>query len=307
MIYHNLDPDGPHSFANVLRWQMSRRRLPPPPVAETRLPALSNNDGAALRSGQDTLTWIGHSTVLVQLDGLTLLCDPVWSLRISRVVPRLTPPGLALGVLPPIDAVLLSHNHYDHLDLPTLRRIGKHVPLFVPAGLRRWFVRQGWRQVTELGWWDSAALGPLRLSFVPAQHWSRRTPWDTNHSWWGGWVIEGSQRIYFAGDSAAFSGFAEIGARFPGLDWAALPIGAYEPRWIMEQSHMNPEEAVAAFGAVGAEMFLPIHYGTFRLTDEPLGQPPLRLRAAWAAAGLAPERLWVPELGATRRLAAVGA
>ena len=252
-----------------------------------------------LRMGYNTVTWVGHASMVVQLDGRTILCDPVWSGHISRVVPRLTAPGLELADVPPPDAVLISHNHYDHLDLPTLRRLGRAVPLYVPAGLRPFFMRRGFENVTELGWWESRMLDQVRLTFVPAQHWSQRFPWDTNMSWWGGWVMEGTRHIYFAGDTAFFSGFAQIAQRFPGIDLALLPIGAYAPPWMMQAVHMNPEEAGAAFQVLGAERMLPIHYGTFRLADEPVGEPIARLQAWWRSGALANERLYVPAIGQT--------
>ncbi|MBA3943406.1 MAG: MBL fold metallo-hydrolase [Herpetosiphonaceae bacterium] len=302
MLYHNLDPELPRNLPDLLRWRLSRRNLPPPPVERTVLPQSIHNDGSALRTGDNTLTWIGHASIVLQLDGYTILCDPVWSNAITRFVPRLSQPGLNLENVPPPDLVLLSHNHYDHLDLPTLRRLDPKTQIFVPAGLRQYMHRRGFRHVQEFGWWDSTTVGPLRITFVPAQHWSRRLPWDTNKSWWGGYVIEGTQRVYFAGDSALFSGFQEVAARFPRLDWAILPIGAYDPRWFMVGVHMNPEEAGEVWKLLGAQHMLPIHYGTFRLTDEPVGEPALRLRAWWEAQGLEQDRLWMPQLGETRRL-----
>lgn len=302
MIYRNLDPGEPRAFRDLLRWQLERRQLPPTPPELSQTPSVLHNDGSALRQGNTTLTWIGHASVIIQINGYTVLCDPVWSNRISGIVPRLSQPGLALEDVPRPDVILISHNHYDHLDLPTLRRFGVSIPLFVPSGLGAYLRRQGSKDVREFDWWDAARLGDLTISFVPAQHWSRRLPWDTNQSWWGGWVLEGEQRIYFAGDTGFFSGFVPIAQRFPTLDWAILPIGAYEPRWFMRGVHMNPEEAGAAFALLQAKQMLPIHYGTFKLTDEPVGQPVPRIKAWWQAYGLAAERLWLPRLGETRQL-----
>ncbi len=302
MIYHNLDPASPRRLRSFLKWRLDRRKLPPAPPDLAEPPLVAPGDGAGLWTGHNTLTWIGHASVIVQLDRMTILCDPVWSQTISGVVPRRSALPFDLVRVPQPDAVLISHNHYDHLDLPTLHRLGKHTRLIVPDGLRTYLLRRGFRHVQELGWWESMRLGDLDVTFVPAQHWSRRLPWDTNKTWWGGWMIEGSQRLYFAGDTGFFSGFTEIGKRFPALDWAMLPIGAYAPRWIMQPVHMNPEEAGTAFTLLGARKMLPIHWGTFRLTDEPPGEPPRRLKAWWSESGLDPERLWLPDLGATRQL-----
>jgi L-ascorbate metabolism protein UlaG (beta-lactamase superfamily) len=306
MIYHNLDPDTPRSLRAFLRWRIERRRLPPHPQDQAHPPDVHPNDGGALRNGDNTLTWVGHSSIVLQLDGLTILCDPVWSRRIPGGLVRRAGPGLALEDLPAPDFVVISHNHYDHLDLPTLRRLGPRTQLFVPAGLRRYFHARGFHNAREFDWWEGALFGQVRITFVPAQHWSSRTPWDTNRSWWGGWVFEGSRRIYFAGDTAYFSGFARIAERFPALDWALLPIGAYDPQRIMRPVHMNPEEAGAAFALLRATHMLPIHWGTFPLTDEPVREPPLRLRRWWSSHGLDPARLWIPALGETRQIAPVG-
>lgn len=302
MIYRNLDPETPRSFRDLLRWQRERRRLPPSPPELSQPASVLQNDGSPLRQGGNSLTWVGHASVVVRLDEHTVLCDPVWSPTIPGFIPRLAPTGLALEALPRIDVVLISHNHYDHLDLPTLRRLGLNTQLFVPAGLQRYFHGRGFTKVREFNWWESAQAGSLQVTFVPAQHWSRRLPWDTNQSWWGGWVIEGSQRVYFAGDTGFFSGFVRIADRFPALDCAMLPIGAYEPRWFMQPVHMNPEEAGAAFALLGAKHMVPLHYGTFKLTDEPIGEPLPRLQAWWHKRGLDPERLWLPAIGETLRL-----
>jgi L-ascorbate metabolism protein UlaG (beta-lactamase superfamily) len=153
---------------------------------------------------------------------------------------------------------------------------------------------------TELGWWETARVGDVRITFVPAQHWSRRGPFDANQTLWGGFVIQGrSATLYHSGDTAWFEGFAEIGRRFPGIDAALLPIGAYDPAWFMEKQHMNPEQALRAFGDLGARTFLAMHWGTFKLTDEPLDEPPVRLEAERRRLGLPPERVRVLAVGET--------
>lgn len=256
-----------------------RRKAPagPPAPGGNPDPALAGS-----REPPDRLTWIGHSSFLAVVAGTTVLIDPIFSRDAGWLYPRHAPPGLRPDQLPEIDLLLVSHSHYDHLDAPSVEALPRSLAVVVPLGLGRWFERRGFTQVRELGWWETAALGKLRVTLVPARHWSRRTPWDTNHSLWGGFVIEGGgTAIYHAGDSGWFDGFAEIGRRFPGLAAAMLPIGAYEPAWFMEPNHLNPEQAGRAFLELGARRMVPMHWGTFQLTDEPLAEPAERLRAWW--------------------------
>ncbi len=250
------------------------------------------------------LTWVGHATYLMRTSGRCVLADPVWSHRIPGVPRRLTPPGVAFSELPAVDAVVISHNHYDHLDAPTVRRLPRNTPFLVPLGLRSWFTRRGFTDVTELDWWSATEVAGLRFDFVPAHHWSRRSPWDGCRSLWGGWVITGPDgtRLYHAGDSAYGPNFAEIGRACPGIDVAMLPIGAYEPRWFMKGVHMNPEEAVGAVADLGAARLASMHWGTFALTPEPPAEPLTQLRKAWLDAGYAPEALWDLAVGETRGL-----
>ncbi|MFN2497135.1 MAG: MBL fold metallo-hydrolase, partial [Pseudonocardiaceae bacterium] len=206
------------------------------------------------------LAWLGHASFLLRLGGRTVAVDPVLSERILGAGQRLTPPGL--GRLPPLDLLLISHNHYDHLDAPTVRALPRSTPVVAPGGLGRWFRRRGFTDVTELDWWESADLdGALRVEFVPAHHWSRRGLFDHCASLWGGWVLTAADgpRIYHAGDSGYGPFFAEIGARFPGIDVAMLPVGAYAPRWFMRPVHIDPEEAVQAAQDVGARVMVPMH------------------------------------------------
>jgi N-acyl-phosphatidylethanolamine-hydrolysing phospholipase D len=267
--------------------------------------------------GELRVTWVGHATHFVQLPGLNLLTDPMWSARASPVPwigrRRFVPAAPALSELPSVDAVLLSHDHYDHLDRPTVvalrRRFGRDLPWFVPLGHRRWLERVGFRNVAELDWWDEHELphGRFRVVATPARHWTRRTPWSTNRRLWCSFAILPSRdrkpRVFFGGDSAYASVFGEIGARLGPFDAAILPIGAYEPRWFMGSSHANPEEAVRIYEDLGGSgAFLPNHWGTFRLTFEDPLEPPQRLRAAWSSRGLPPDLLHVPRHGETVRL-----
>jgi L-ascorbate metabolism protein UlaG (beta-lactamase superfamily) len=238
------------------------------------------------RGGPPRLTWIGHASLLGSLGEGSFLVDPVFARRVGAFYPRHGEPGLSPGDLPPIDALLVTHNHYDHLDAASCRAVGRGAPVVVPAGLGRWFRRRGFARVVELAWWQSAAAGPLTVTLVPARHWSRRGVADENHSLWGGFVVEGAgASVYLAGDSAWFSGFAEIGRRFPGLLAAVLPIGGYEPAWFMSVNHLNPEEAGRAFLDLGARHLVPVHWGAFQLTDEPLAEPAARLAAWWEREG----------------------
>ena len=263
------------------------------------------------------ITWAGHASFLLEMPGANLLTDPVWSPRVSPVPwigsKRFVPAAPELDALPEIHGVLLSHDHFDHLDLPTVRklhrRFGESTEWFTPLGYRSWFRRWGVRNVTELDWWETAdGPGGDRITAAPARHWTRRTPWGTNTRLWNSWVIgtpseghdEGAPCVYFGGDTAYASHFREVAERLGPFDASLLPIGAYEPRWFMKVSHMNPEEAVQAYvdmGSVGD--FIPTHWGTFRLTFEDPLEPPERTRAAWTGAGLDSDRLRIPRHGET--------
>ena len=275
-------------------------------------PARIANDGRFLRENArhstPTVTWIGHATLLVQMDHVSFLTDPTWSdtaSPVSFVGPRrFVPPGLALEDLPPIDFVVISHNHYDHLDLGSLRALAERDPetrFLVPLGNGALLRENGVRTVTELDWGASHEVAGVRVSCLPSQHWSKRSLTDDDLALWSSWAVVGPERsFYFAGDTGFFDGFARIGEVFGGFDLAALPIGAYEPVAMMQASHLNPEEAVRAARDLRAQRALAVHYGTYDLSDEPLDEPPRRFRAAAEAEGLGSDRAWLLRIGETR-------
>jgi L-ascorbate metabolism protein UlaG (beta-lactamase superfamily) len=238
-------------------------------------------------AGTTALTWVGHASYVIRIDGKCVLADPVWTQKLNGSLRRITPPGLALSQLPQVDAVVISHNHYDHLDAGTIARLPRGTPVFVPRALGGWFTRRGFTAVTELDWWESAEAAGLRFDCVPTHHWSRRGLLDSCATLWGGWVVTGSRhRVFHAGDSGYGHRFAEIGRRYPDIDVAMLPIGAYDPVWFMRAVHMAPEESVRALADLGARRLPSMHWCTFVLTREPVMEPLRRLRRAWEDAGL---------------------
>jgi N-acyl-phosphatidylethanolamine-hydrolysing phospholipase D len=307
-----LNENGPYSRAaggvlrppaRVLLPFLLRRlhtSLSPRPGAAALVPF----DREAL-SWNPAVTWIGHATFFVRMDGAAFLTDPIFSERASPLSfagpRRLVPPGVPLTELPSIDFALLSHDHYDHTDLPSVRALAaRGITLLVPRGLAA-LVRPAGTPVIELQWWESAVVAGLRVHCVPARHFSGRSLTDRNRRLWAGWVVEGpSGRFYHPGDTAYFSGFAEIRERLGSINLAALPIGAYLPPEIMAPIHLNPEEAVQAALDLGAAQTVGMHFGTFDLTDEPLDEPPRRFLAEAERRGLG-ARAFVMSVGETRR------
>ena len=242
----------------------------------------SNSESEKLKENKTNLsvTWIGHATVLIQIDGINILTDPIWSERCSPVSfagpKRYTKPGIEFESLPKIDIVMISHNHYDHMDLDTLVELEKKFKPVFFVGLKNKSLLKnlGISKIEELDWWESRKVKDIDIHFTPTQHFSGRGLFDKNSTLWGSYILKGSKNtIYFAGDTGYFEGFKEIANRFPSIDIAILPIGAYEPRWFMKEIHMNPEESFQAFLDLKAKYFLPMHYLTFVLTDEALDEP----------------------------------
>jgi N-acyl-phosphatidylethanolamine-hydrolysing phospholipase D len=251
------------------------------------------------------LTWIGHASFLVRMDGATFLTDPMFSRRASPLSfagpRRLVPPGVAIDALPRVDFALVSHDHYDHLDLPSVRALARRGVCFVvPSGVGE-IVRRAGGEVTELEWWERKDMGPVTVHCVPSRHFSGRSLLDRNRRLWAGFVVEGpSRRFYHAGDTATFDGFAEIGRRLGPIDLAAMPIGAYLPRRMMASVHVTPEEALQGALAARASRIAAMHWGTFDLADEPLDEPPRRFRAEAQRLGLGDDQAWVLGVGETR-------
>jgi N-acyl-phosphatidylethanolamine-hydrolysing phospholipase D len=313
--FRNPDiPDLRHNRGAFFRWQWERftEGLPRQVEGGWHPPVLTPDLGPFAARGPDPrLAWLGHDTFLLSIGGVLVLTDPQLSERaspVSWVGPRRhVPAPVTVKALPHIDAVVVSHNHYDHMDRATVLELnaqaGGPPQFFVPLGIKAWMEEQGVSRVIELDWWEHAELQGLSFHLVPAQHFSARTPFDTNRTLWGGWIVDHpSFRFYLAGDTGYGPLFKEIGRRFAPIDLAALPIGAYEPRWFMSPVHVDPEEAVRIHLDVGARRSVGMHWGTFQLTDEALDEPPRTLATALAALQVAPEHFYVLGFGESQVL-----
>lgn len=262
-------------------------------------------------STEPRITWIGHSTFLIQIGKISLLTDPIWSDRASPVQfagpRRISPPGLTFDQLPPIDAVLISHDHYDHLDSRTVSQLKRNHPRakwFTPLGVGPWLAKRGVTDISEHDWDETVDWLGVRLTCTPAQHFSGRSLTGRDKTLWCGWVVRSDNHaVLFAGDTGLHPDFAQIAAASGPLSVAILPIGAYDPRWFMRPVHMDPDDAVLAYQSilnVNAHqrcVFIPSHWGTFLLTDEPADEPPARLQTAWKKAALPPENCVILRLG----------
>ncbi len=316
-------------LTEVLRWRWQAWRTGHPKPLTSVLPVVAPDLGfihANAKAGlnmQPAMTFIGHITVLAQIGGLNILTDPVFSERCFPVQwagpKRQSPPGMKLDQLPHIDVVLLSHNHYDHMDERSLKALAKQAggpPLIIcPLGHKHWFKRWGIPHVQELDWWDThvidATAHSLRtpITLTPAQHWSARTATDALQSLWGGFaVLSPDCHLFFAGDTGYSPDFKDIRKHFAhehsadkgdGFDIALLPIGAYEPRWFMKDQHVNPAEAVQIFQDLGCKRAMGVHWGCFQLTDEALDEPPRALALSRQAAGLSAEDFFTLSMGQT--------
>ncbi len=292
--FFNPGGSGPRGFGDFLRWQVSGNRTPWPDRFES---PFADRPPARVQGGEMRVSLVGHATFLIQTGGLNILTDPVWSERASPVAfagpKRVNAPGIAFNALPRIDAVLISHNHYDHLDVLTLARLWRRDRPRLVAPLGNAGIILGGipdAAVTSVDWGDGVALkGSVTVVAEPAHHWSARGIGDRNRMLWASYVVRGPRRTaYFAGDTGFGGGrnFEALAARHPRIDLALLPIGAYEPRWFMQAQHMNPDDAVRAFGILAPKRAVGFHWGTFQLTDEGIEAPARDLERALARAGI---------------------
>lgn len=288
---------------DLLKWMISRKSKAWPKWREESALPLQVDAG----SKQNSATWISHSTVLLRIDGVTLITDPVFARTIGPLprfgMARKTPPALKIEELPPVDIVLISHNHYDHLDAYSIKSLfSLYSPtVIVPLGNGPLLKSLGCSRVIELDWWEKYQVKPfLNIILTPALHWSRRTLFDTCQSLWGGFVIENpTSKVFFAGDTGYHVHFQKIFQKFGAMDLSLLPIGAYEPRWFMKTAHMNPSDAVQAHLDLQSKQSMGIHFGTFRLTDEGIDDPVDDLKRALDKAHVDPLHFIAPLLGQT--------
>ncbi len=319
------------TLPDLVRWQRERRRahLPPPPTVPipAQAPQLAflyanARAGAAM---QPTATWIGHATVLMQASGLNVLTDPIFSHRASPLQfvgpQRAQAPGIRLEDLPHIDVVVISHNHYDHLDRLSIRALAAQAggaPVFlVPLQLRTWLVRQGVTAGIELDWWQhhvvpAGAARAVEFHFTPAQHWSARGVLDRNKTLWGAWSVLGADfHWYFSGDTGYSQDFADTRRHFAarqtasaggGFDLALIAVGACLPRWFMQPQHVDVTEAVQVHLDLGAKRSIGVHWGTFALADDPLDHAIHELPRARLAKGVDADAFSLVPVGATARL-----
>lgn len=306
--FQNSQPHAQHRYFDILKWKLGIGPHENPQFSDA-----PNHPAAWQRVSREQIAkppvhgwravWLGHASFLLQGNAISLLVDPVFSdfcgpLPIP-LLRRKAPPPCAIDDLPPIDAVLLTHSHYDHLDLPTLRRLGSGTPVFVPEGHAAWFRRRGFNNVTELSWFSSAALASgIRVRATPAQHFTARTLSDRNRGHWCGWLIESKNtKLWHAGDSGFCNAFREIGEHCGPIDFGMIPIGAYQPHHIMHPMHMNPEEAVSAFLHTRCRRAAAMHWGTFRLSDEPMAEPPIWLDRALHQSQIPPKTFTCGKIG----------
>ncbi len=295
----NNHPEVPErGFGSFYKWISNREQEEWPEWVEIPEAATPPERSTKLR-----VQFVNHATVLVQLDGVNILTDPIWAERASPVSwagpARHKAPGLRLEQLPPIDLVVISHNHYDHLSVETLTALQARDKPIVVVGLgnQPYLKDQGLKTI-EVDWWESRIVSKLEVTFVPVQHWSSRSVFDRRQSLWGGYFIKGpSGSVYFGGDTGYGPHFAETRKRLGSPDVALLPVGAYEPRWFMAAHHMNPDDAAAAHLVLGAKQSLGIHWGTFQLTDEGMNTPVRDLSLALRKYNIAPEDFQTVENG----------
>ena len=310
--FRNVYQNPEHGLGSLLRWKLGlgsneataipQAQMIPyvPDIAVPNYQLIYHPDPDKIQ-----ITWIGHSTFLIQVEGINILTDPIFNGSSSPFIgigpKRHSPPGIPFDRLPLIDAVLQSHNHYDHLDLYTVKKLGNKPKYFVPLKLGQWFQDHKITNYVEMDWWDASMFKGIRVVSVPIEHFSRRSINDGNKTLWAGWVLETKRgKIFFAGDTGYSPHFREIRDKLGPMRLALLPIGAYQPRWLMKTIHMDPPDAVSAHKDLQAEQSIAIHWGTFKLTDEPLGEPPLYLKKVMKEASMSEDSFLVMEFGETR-------
>jgi L-ascorbate metabolism protein UlaG (beta-lactamase superfamily) len=308
--FRNLYPVKGPGFLDFLKWRWDRLWMDIPSGDSYHFPLAKNDPDELARNGtRPSITWIGHATVLVQINGKNILTDPHFSLRASPVQwagpKRVVEPGIPLKELPVIHAVLISHDHYDSLDYHSIQALaqrngGENTQFFVGLGMGGWLRDWGARKVVEMDWHETREIDGLEVIATPCRHWSKRALSGRNQTLWAGWIVKSEDfSFFFAGDSGYSPIFREIGVRYGPFDLAAIPIGAYEPRWFMKWNHMTPEEAVEVHEDVRAARSVAIHWGTFMLTDEPLDEPPRRLSIALERAKIPSDQFVVLRHGET--------
>lgn len=303
--FHNPGENDLKSLWQVLKWKLTADTVKwPDHVPNKNYPfrPLGTNE-------KMSASFINHATFFLQFPGLNVLTDPVYSERVSPLTwigpKRVREPGLPFDTLPSVDVVIISHNHYDHLDTESLKQIdAKFHPLFlVPLGDEKLLNEIGIQNVKAMDWWEEIKVKDVRFIFTPAQHWSSRTPWDKNESLWGSYMVDaGAVKVYFGGDTGYSDHFRDIKSRVGAPDLALLPIGAYAPAWFMRIHHMSPMEAVKAHLDLGAVRSLGMHFGTFQLTDEGINEPVTDLMKGLQELKVSPQNFQVLDQGQTLSL-----
>lgn len=305
--FFNQDKGRKQGFLDFLKW-LTTRDAPIWTKVEAAIP--EKKFSSRVGPGELQITFVNHSTMLIQMDGLNIITDPLWAERTSPVSftgpQRMHPPGMHIEALPPIDVIVVSHNHYDHMDLTTIKIIADRdkPKIFTGLGNRVTLEKSGIEQVTEMDWWQSATLSDkLTLSFVPARHFSNRGMCDQNKTLWGGFVIESpAGAVYFAGDTGFGLHFEQIARRCKHIRLALLPIGAFRPEWFMAPHHLSPKDALNAHFVLQAQTSVAMHYGTFRLGDDKQNEPVEVLQKAIAAADMKNTQFWIMTFGETRQV-----
>jgi N-acyl-phosphatidylethanolamine-hydrolysing phospholipase D len=290
-----------NSFLRLLKWKLSSKR--DYTEEETKYaPAFILNAPDRIRETRgDLILWIGHATFLMRLGSNIWLTDPMLSDR-ALIPRRITPPAMNNNDIARLGAetlhIIISHNHYDHLDAETLKKLPDTTRFFVPLGLKSFITGLGKTNVTEMDWWQAVQVGDSRIICLPAQHWSRRIGQAINSTLWASFmIISPDKTVFYGGDSGYFVGFSEIGRKFPGIDYALIPTTAYHPRWFMHYAHMDIDESIDAFEQLNARYFIPTQWGTFRLGDEPAGFPIVELKQKIRERNLDPSRFLVMDIG----------